>query len=85
MSNRSMLEFNHDFHIGETDQEILEWARKMKYYLSSGDTELLPRGVTWFGMRHHTTACPMGEPPRGWDNEIHKIKYGSYSSSRRGL
>ena len=67
MSNRTMLEINHDF-IYTTDQEKLEWANKMLGYLSSGDPKHLPDGVTWFGMRHHSTDCPLGEPPRGWHN-----------------
>ncbi len=68
MSNRSMLEFNHDhapFGAVETDR-FLEGLRR---YLSSGDPKHLPTGVTWFGMRHHSDPCPMGDPPRGWTNQ----------------
>lgn len=67
MSNRTMLEFNHDC-TPHGDDELLEWARQIQHYLSSGDPTLLPNGVTWFGMRHHTTDCPLGAPPRGWSN-----------------
>ena len=68
MSNRTMLEINHDF-APRNDEELLRWAKAMDFYLSSGDPDLLPGGVTWFGMRHHSSDCPMGEPPRGWNNE----------------
>jgi len=67
MSNRTMLEINHDTTPHGHD-EIVRWAKAMVQYLSSGDPKLLPNGVTWFGMRHHTTNCPLGNPPRGWDN-----------------
>jgi hypothetical protein len=62
MSNRSMLEINHDY-TPANDCELMEWARSFRMYLSSGDPSVLPRGVTWFGQRHHTEPCPMGEPP----------------------
>lgn len=67
MSNRTMLEINHDF-TPHGEKQLLKWANDMLYYLSSGDPELLPPGVTWFGMRHHTEDCPMGDPPKGWNN-----------------
>jgi hypothetical protein len=70
MSNRSMLEFNHDY--WPNDAELLDWAKQIQHYLNSGDPKLLPRGVTWFGMRHHSERCPMGAPPRGWDNREKK-------------
>ncbi|MCY4044630.1 MAG: hypothetical protein OXE99_06090 [Cellvibrionales bacterium] len=68
MSNRSMLEINHD-HVLRNDEELLKWAKSMQHYLSSGDPKLLPKGVTWFGMRHHSSECPLGKPPRGWHNQ----------------
>ena len=67
MSNRTMLEINHDL-TPRNDEELLRWARSMQHYLSSGNPSLLPDGVTWFGMRHHSSDCPMGKPPRGWNN-----------------
>lgn len=67
MGNRSMLEINHDT-APFGDKECAEWARKMFDYFSTGNPKDLPRGVTWFGMRHHSTKCPLGEPPRGWNN-----------------
>lgn len=68
MSNRTMLEFNHDF--SPRKEELEKWATQLKMYLGSGDPEDLPRGVTWFGMRHHSEDCPLGEPPRGWQNNL---------------
>lgn len=67
MSNRTMLEINHDY-TPNSDESLLKWAQDMKMYLSSGDPECLPAGVTWFGMRHHSSVCALGEPPKGWDN-----------------
>lgn len=67
MSNRSMLEINHDYTPRDL-HELEAWAKQMKRYLVSGDPGLLPHGVTWFGMRHHSDDCPLGDPPRGWDN-----------------
>jgi hypothetical protein len=63
-----MLEINHDY-TPYTKQEKMDWIERICYYLSSGNPSLLPNGVTWFGMRHHTEDCAMGNPPRGWDNE----------------
>lgn len=67
MSNRSMLEFNHDYS-PHGDDQINEFCAGIRDYLRSGDPKLLPYDVTWFGMRHHSDPCPLGDPPRGWDN-----------------
>lgn len=67
MSNRTMLEFNHDF-APRRGEELQLWAERLLMYLSSGDPALLPEGVTWFGMRHHSSPCKLGDPPRGWQN-----------------
>lgn len=68
MSNRSMLEFNHD-KTPSTDDELFWWAKNLQLYLRSGDYTDLPDGVTFFNCRHHSEDCPMGEPPHGWENE----------------
>lgn len=68
MSNRSMLEFNHD-RAPHGEAETDAFLQGLRGYLNSGDPKLLPPGVTWFGMRHHSEPCPMGEPPRGWQND----------------
>lgn len=67
MSNRTMLEFNHDY-CPKIEDEAL-FARQIATYLRSGDISYLPDGVTFFGRRHHSEPCPLGEPPRGWDND----------------
>ena len=67
MSNRTMVEINHDT-TPHTEAEKKAWVQAMCNYLSSGNPRDLPDGVTWFGMRHHTSDCPMGEPPRGCNN-----------------
>lgn len=70
MSNRSMLEFNHDFAPRDVDDlNTLRWARRIIDYLRGGDPKALPEGVTFFGRRHHSDPCPLGTPPNGWDNE----------------
>lgn len=76
MSNRSMLEINH----GRTprDGELVDWALKIVKYLQSGNPSDLPQGVTWFGMRHHSEKCPMGDPPRGWNNDDDKYQDPDY-------
>jgi hypothetical protein len=66
MSNRTMLEFNHDY--CPRDEDLIAFAKDLQTYMRSGDPKLLPYGVTWFGMRHHSTPCPL-TPPRGWMNE----------------
>jgi len=67
MSNRTMLEINHD-KTPFTQKDKDEFIDQLCAYLYSGDPKRLPRGVTWFGMRHHSEKCPMGEPPKGWEN-----------------
>lgn len=69
MSNRSMLELNHDYAPPYDDAKLLEWAKKIRLYLGSADPTHLPNGVTYFGMRHHSEPCPLGNPPRGWQND----------------
>lgn len=67
MSNRTMLEINHDTTPHGHNARV-RWVNAMCNYLSSGDPKQLPDGTTYFGMRHHSTECPMGEPPKGWNN-----------------
>lgn len=58
MSNRTLLEFNHDYapamYSNEGGEPIEEWARKISLYLRSGNPEHLPTGVTFVRMRHHS-------------------------------
>lgn len=69
MSNRSMIEFNHDYAPNNEDTRNA-WLAGMLAYFRSGDPIHLPPGATWFGMRHHTDAYPLGVPPRGWENSL---------------
>lgn len=57
MSNRTLVELNHDFCPDEAG--LMQWARRMKQYMHSGDAQELPAGVTWLHMRHHTRPCPV--------------------------
>ena len=68
MSNRTMLEINHDYYPG-THAEEQAWLVNMLAYLRSGNPRMLPSGVTFFNMRHHSEDCPLGNPPLGWHNE----------------
>ena len=68
MSNRTMLEFNHDY-TPRTADERYAFLQGICDYLASGNHKKLPPGVTYFGMRHHSTDCPLGDPPKGWQNE----------------
>jgi len=67
MSNRSMLEFNHDL-IPQDTTSAITWADKLLAYLRNSDVKLLPNGVTFFHQRHHSEECPLGDPPHGWNN-----------------
>ena len=64
MSQRSMVEINHD--IAEFDNP--NWTRQFGFYIKSGDPTDLPPGVTYFNRRHHSVPCLLGDPPRGWSN-----------------
>ncbi len=58
MSNRTLVELNHDYW-PRSDEELLDWARSMVHYMHSGDKRVLPRGVTFKHMRHHSEPDPM--------------------------
>ena len=65
MSNRTIVELNHDFCPGRSNQALLEWAAKMADYMRSGDKSRLPYDVTFKHMRHHSEPDPMegrGDP-----------------------
>lgn len=65
MSNRTMIELNHDYCPSNDDAALLAWAKGMWGYMRCGDPNLLPNGVTWFGMRHHIEPCPLPLPKEG--------------------
>lgn len=65
MSNRTLVELNHDFCPGRSPQALVEWAAKMANYMGSGDKRDLPYGVTFKHIRHHSDPDPMaghGDP-----------------------
>lgn len=59
MSNRSLIELNHDFRPLNADAALLKWARSMRTYIGSGDKRDLPPGVTFKHIRHHSDPDPM--------------------------
>lgn len=63
MSNRTLIEINHDY-CPRPDQEE-EFGRRLANYMRSGDRRELPPGVTFKWMRHHSEPDPMkgrGDP-----------------------
>jgi hypothetical protein len=60
VSNRTLVELNHDMGPLYGDKErLLAWATKMAAYVRTGDKRLLPPGVTFKHIRHHSEADPM--------------------------
>lgn len=68
MSFRSLIEFNHD-RTPDKAEDLKEWSEAMQRYFRSGMPNCLPRGATFFRMRHHSADCALGNPPRGWSND----------------
>lgn len=60
MSNRTLVELNHDY-CPHATADLLQWAQAMQNYMSSGDPRRLPPGVTFVNMRHHSE--PMEPQP----------------------
>ncbi len=58
MSQRSLIEFNHDFSPRGDDAALLAWANAMLIYLASGDPRHLPAGAVLLARRHHTETYP---------------------------
>lgn len=58
MSNRTLIELNHDY-TPETDAEVLAFGQAIAAYMRSGDRRLLPKGVEFKWSRHHSDPCPM--------------------------
>jgi hypothetical protein len=69
MSNRTLVEINHDYYPGTTDGKLLIWARCMCDYIRSGNPSDLPEGMIHKGLRHHSdpepglAGRPMSEAP----------------------
>lgn len=66
MSNRTLMEFNHD-HAYSVERDPEGFVRAVSLYLSSGsrrEAEALERyGVTVIRMRHHSDDFMVGLPP----------------------
>ena len=60
MSNRSLLEFNHDCYPDSGEEQA--WLDGLLAYLRSGQQKDLPRGVKFCYMRHHSEPCPLDKP-----------------------
>jgi hypothetical protein len=58
MSNRSLLEFNHD-HCPRNDDDCLKLGRALRDYMRAADTRELPCGVIRKHYRHHSDPCPV--------------------------
>jgi hypothetical protein len=59
MSNRSLVEINHDYPLARDDAETLRWANQILRYIGSGDPRDLPQGMTLKHYRHHSDPDPM--------------------------
>lgn len=60
MSNRSLVELNHDFCPNPRDEAaVVRWAMGLIHYMGSADPDDLPRGVTRKHYRHHSEPCPI--------------------------
>jgi hypothetical protein len=58
MSQRSLLEFNHDY-CPLSDDECLAFGRALAAYMRAADERELPKGVVFKYLRHHSTKDPM--------------------------
>lgn len=81
MSNRTLIELNHDFCPSNDDAEVLKWAHKMRLYIISGDKNHLPNGVTFFWRRHHSDPCPF-EQPLEFERRTERLKAATERSKR---
>lgn len=65
VSNRTIVELNHDLCPRDDLGSLLKWAEAMAMYMRSGSKVFLPAGVTFKHMRHHSDPDPMqgcGDP-----------------------
>jgi hypothetical protein len=64
MSNRSIVELNHDYCPRDDAVELIEWALRMRYYMGNADRAYLPSGVTFLHYRHHSEPSPLAPPQK---------------------
>jgi len=57
MSNRTLVELNHDY-CPVTDEDCLALGKALQYFMRSGQTDCLPRGVSFKHFRHHSEPDP---------------------------
>lgn len=60
MSNRTLIEINHDC-VPFGPDGLLKWAMGISCYVRTGDVSELPGGVTFKHRRHHSESCPIEE------------------------
>ncbi len=58
MSNRTLVELNHDYCPLWEPKALQSWAEQMVSYMTSGDETKLPKGVTFKHIRHHSEPDP---------------------------
>lgn len=64
MSNRTIVELNHDACPRDDALSLIEWALRMRYYMGNADPTYLPNGVTFLHYRHHSEPLPL-KPQEG--------------------
>ena len=82
MSQRSLIEINHDCCPPRDDGALLKWAKEMRLYITSGDKNELPDGVTLFWRRHHADPCPF-ENPLEFEARYGRLGIGQHTGRRR--
>lgn len=58
MSNRSLVELNHDY-CPSDDAECLALGQALQAYMRAADPDELPVGVVRKHYRHHSEPCPI--------------------------
>lgn len=71
MSNRTIVELNHDYCPRDDARELIKWALQMRYYMGNAEPAYLPNGVTFFHYRHHSEPCPLKPQPRRTGSDKH--------------
>lgn len=62
MSQRTIIELNHDLCPRDNPAELLAWAMMMRLYMGGADQSMLPNGVTYLYRRHHADESPLPIP-----------------------
>jgi hypothetical protein len=70
MSNRTIVELNHDYSPRNNVRDLLVWALQMRAYMGSADPDTLPNGVAFLHFRHHSEPCPLPRQPRDGHGRI---------------